>query len=421
MATTTLSETAMRSTLHNASSRAALPLHDMPRGRTTQNEPANSDTNPSHTTVPEGGYGWVALFACSVITWWFTGTTYSWGVIQSALVEQGLSQASTLSFVGSLTVSFVAILAIANAGIVTTIGARNSGLIGVSLLGLGGLLGSFATHNLVVPAQYFQRKRGLANGLVYASGGLGGAAISLIMEKLVRSLGPPWTFRVISILTLATGLPASWLIQERLPPTRRKKYVDWSLFTSLRFDLLFAAGVIATFPLFVPPFFLPMYCQSLGLAPSIGAAMVATFNASSAIGRIGFGLLCDHLGALNVLFTALLLSGPFSDSLALLVVFAIWNGAANGGFFAVMPTVVGSVFGSQKVPLVMGMVVMGWAGGYLMGGPIAGYLLAANGGEGGGVEAYRPAMYYAGSLSIGAAVLVAFMRLSIDGRLLRKV
>lgn len=156
--------------------------------------------------------------------------------------------------------------------------------------------------------------------------------------------------------------------------------------------------------------------------------MVATFNASSAIGRIGFGLLCDHLGALNLLFTALLLSGvsmlalwPFSESLALLVVFAIWNGAANGGFLAVMPTVVGSVFGSQKVPLVMGMVVTGWAGGYLMGGPIAGYLLAANGGEEGGVVAYRPAMYYAGSLSIGAAVSVAFMRMSIDGKLLRKV
>ena len=30
------------------------------------------------STVPEGGYGWVVIFACSVITFWFVGTTYSW-------------------------------------------------------------------------------------------------------------------------------------------------------------------------------------------------------------------------------------------------------------------------------------------------------------------------------------------------------
>ena len=30
------------------------------------------------STVPEGGYGWVVIFGCSVITFWFVGTTYSW-------------------------------------------------------------------------------------------------------------------------------------------------------------------------------------------------------------------------------------------------------------------------------------------------------------------------------------------------------
>jgi len=29
------------------------------------------------STVPEGGYGWVVVFACSVITFWFVGTSYS--------------------------------------------------------------------------------------------------------------------------------------------------------------------------------------------------------------------------------------------------------------------------------------------------------------------------------------------------------
>lgn len=87
--------------------------------------------------APDGGYGWVAVFGCAVLTWWFVGTTYSWGVIQAALVEEGLSEASTLSFVGSLTVACIAFLAVANARIISGMGAQKLGFLGITLLGLG--------------------------------------------------------------------------------------------------------------------------------------------------------------------------------------------------------------------------------------------------------------------------------------------
>lgn len=254
-------------------------------------------TNPTPTDassqVPEGGYGWIVITACAVLTWWFVGTTYSWGIIQGALVQDGVSQASTLSFVGALTVTFIAIMAIANSRIIQAIGAQKTGVSGIFLLGFGELLSGWTTKNVgglfatagfvmgvgtslcfmrvsTVPAQSFQRKRGLANGIVYAGGGLGGAVISLVMEAIVRRLGPAWTFRIVGFLALGTGIPAAWLIRERAP-LQRWKFVEWSLFRSLRFDLLFAAGIIATFPLFVPPFFLPLFAQSIGLSASVGA------------------------------------------------------------------------------------------------------------------------------------------------------
>jgi MFS family permease len=145
------------------------------------------------------------------------------------------------------------------------------------------------------------------------------------------------------------------------------------LFLNFRFVVLFLAGAIGTFPLFVPPFFLPLYSASLGLSASTGAGLVAGFNFSSAIGRLGFGFMSDLLGPLNTLFLSLLLSAmsmlvlwPISNTLAPLIGFVIVNGAANGGFFSTMPTVVGSVFGSARVSVAMGMIVTGWAGGYLM-------------------------------------------------------
>jgi MFS family permease len=104
--------------------------------------------------------------------------------------------------------------------------------------------------------------------------------------------------------------------------------------------MVFLIGAVATFPLCVPPFFLPLYAQSLGYSPYTGAAMVAGFNGASAVGRILTGFTSDKVGALNSLFGTLLLSAlsmlclwPVSSSLLPLIVFVVLNGMGNGGFF----------------------------------------------------------------------------------------
>lgn len=224
----------------------------------------------------------------------------------------------------------------------------------------------------MTPAQYFKNKRGIANGIVYAGGGLGGAVISFVANGLLEALGVAWTFRVLGFITLATGLPAAYLIKERAP-IRPSSFVEWRLFRNYRFVLIFFGGGLATFPLFVPPFFLPLYTDSLKMASSVGAGLVAAFNFSSAVGRLLCGFASDKVGPLNTVFSSLLLSAlsmlvlwPVSDSLGPLVAFVIINGMANGGFFATMPTVVGNVFGSARVSVAMGMIVTGWGGGYLL-------------------------------------------------------
>jgi nitrate/nitrite transporter NarK len=77
-----------------------------------------------------------------------------------------------------------------------------------------------------VPAQYFSAKRGIANGIVYAGGGLGGTAISFMMDALLQKVGIAWTFRILGFLIIATGLPAAYLIKERVPISRRQ-FVEW--------------------------------------------------------------------------------------------------------------------------------------------------------------------------------------------------
>lgn len=208
------------------------------------------------------------------------------------------------------------------------------------------------------------------------------------------------------------------------------------LFKSPTFVFIFFAGAVGTFPLFVTPFFLPQYTKSIGLGSHVGAGLTAGFSLSSAVGRVICGLACDRFGALNTLASSCFLTGismlaiwPASTTLGPLILFVIVNGISNGGFFASFPTVVASVFGSARVAVALSMILTGWIGGYLMvrlrdmhqsvlycttntyqGSPIAGYLLEAYGGAEGGLEAFRPAMFYAGSLGLASCGMILAAR-----------
>lgn len=98
--------------------------------------------------VPDGGYGWVLICACALVTWWFVGSSYTWGVMQAALVDEMGYSSSTLAFVGSLCPACISLLAVPNATVISKIGARVTAMLGIFLLGLGSILSGFATHSV---------------------------------------------------------------------------------------------------------------------------------------------------------------------------------------------------------------------------------------------------------------------------------
>lgn len=121
--------------------------------------------------VPDGGEGWVVVFGCAVVTWWFTGTSYCWGVLQAALVKVGLSTASTLAFVGSLAAACISFMGIVNAKLVRKLGTRASALMGIFLLGLGEVLSGFAVKNVA--------------GLFATAGVVMGIGIRYLLDTLI--------------------------------------------------------------------------------------------------------------------------------------------------------------------------------------------------------------------------------------------
>lgn len=189
------------------------------------------------------------------------------------------------------------------------------------------------------------------------------------------------------------------------------------IFRDLRYTTIWVASALATFPLLVPPFFLPMYGQSIGLSSFSSAALVSGFNLASAFGRISFGQLSDIMGPVNSLIIAMLFNGigmlliwPLSSELAPLIIFVVLGGMTAGAFFALMAPTIASLIDPSIMASGFGLLVTGWGAGYLLGAPIAGWILQAYGGARAGLKAYRPAMFYAGSITIGAALLVIGMK-----------
>lgn len=416
------------------------------------NEPDATSANVT-TAVPDGGYGWVIVASSALITFWFNGLFGSWGVIQAALLSSTLQDTptSTITFVGSLNLCFSVAFGLLGVRLITILGARITGLIGVSLIGLGEIASSFTTSSIgglfplfgitvgagtclmyaicnSIPPQYFSSKLGLANGIVKFGGGIGATVLSISIQALIDRVGIPWMLRILGLMTLGTALPAAYLVTERTP-MHQTRLVEFSMFKSLPFTAMFLSGAFGTFALFVPPFFLPLFAQSAGLSAQTGAALVSGFNACTAVGRISAGWVCDRIGPVNTFLltmaanaVTMLAIWPVSNSLAPLALFAVLNGVANGGFFVALPTAVASMVGPGLAAMAMSMNTTGFTAGYLLGTPIAGYLLQATGADKGQtLDLYRPAIFYAGGLAMVSTLCVVLARFNMDRRVMKRV
>jgi MCP family monocarboxylic acid transporter-like MFS transporter 3 len=415
------------------------------------------DAAYSTTAIPDGGYGWMVVFCCSITAFWSNGVINCWGVLQAALLDSSLRSVptSTVSFVGSLGLALSAGLGIFVVQFMRWAGSRRTSMAGVCLMGVSLISSSFCTAEVGalfgtmgilaglgmsmvytvsngLPVQYFSGHLGLANGIVKLGGGIGGCVLAVAIEAMYRRVGIAWTFRIQGFVTLATGLPAAYMQKDRVRQ-RNVPLVDISMFRSVPFVTVFLAGAVGSFALFVPPYFLPLFAQSINLSSSTGAGLVAAFNACNAVGRFGAGPLCDKFGPVNMFLITMILNAvsmlaiwPVSNTLGPLAVFAALNGAANGAFFTILPTVVASMFGPGRASVAMSMAVAGWSGGYLLGSPIAGYILQAaggsqQGGQGLGVGVYRPAIFYAGGIATVSSLFVLFARFKMAKKVVQKV
>ncbi|KAJ2617710.1 Glucosamine-6-phosphate isomerase (Glucosamine-6-phosphate deaminase) (GNPDA) (GlcN6P deaminase) [Coemansia sp. RSA 1365] len=391
-----------------------LPLPQSPKSCESGSLTASDDIdvkelekpNAIYNTLPNGGYGWVVVVCCFMLEFFAEGPVSAFGVFQNYYVNEkfkGRSSNATISLIGVLSSSSMAILGVVSGKLCERFGYKIVPLCGVFTLSLGYFLASFAHEPwhllltqgvlcgvgaaltflpaVVVPAQWFDRHRGLATGAVSLGIGVGGIVWTEFDHLLIKKISISWVLRLTSVIILAVCSASIMLIKTyRVSPTVSRVGVE-SLRNSNLFIFLTAAFFTGISSL-VPFYYLPAYAKDIGISASGGALITSVANAASLAGRVLGAVSSDYFGPLVVLLTAYTLTSlsilfiwttthNFVGTMAFGIVFGLGYGAT----FTQTSTFVAKYFGVDTLPVFVGLYYTLSGIGYLFGPPIAGVIL----------------------------------------------
>ncbi|RUS17854.1 major facilitator superfamily domain-containing protein [Endogone sp. FLAS-F59071] len=423
------------------------------------------------TDPPDGGYGWLIIATLVIIQSMSIGLIASYGVFQEYYEHVAYPSSSTFAIamvgtLGSVTAYFAGALV---PMISSRIGLRATMLIGSTLGAAGLVAASFATSlwqlyfsqgilfglgtalvylpalsvpgkcqfalqtvlialvslipyslapNPLIVAQWFQKKRGLAMGIVISGTGIGGLYLPSMITSLLLEIGYPWTMRVLGLMSFGLLGTGSLIVKARLKVERKKKVFDFGpCCKTWEFYSLFIINVFFGMAYFAPLYYIDSYTVFLGMGPTLGSVLTGVCNGVSIISRILTGLAGDRYGSINMLLACGMLAvlsiviWTFTNTLGGLVVFVVLYGYGGGAFIAQFTIVAANIFGADQMASVNSLLVLAFGIGALVGNPLAGWILDRTIDEHG----YTIVAVYSLMVTLAASCGVAWLRVRRGG------
>jgi len=209
------------------------------------------------------------------------------------------------------------------------------------LVGLG--LGFVWLPAAPVLAQWFLRRRSLAQGIASAGSGIGGMTFSLATTPMIQNISLAWSLRIVGIITFVVLLTASILIRDRNATIRPEiRPFDIEILGRYRVLLLVGFTFFSILGYITMLYSLSAFALAIGLSQSQGGIVVAILNLGAAVGRPFVGVLSDQFGRMTVA-CALTASNVVlcfaiwipDTSYGLLIFFALLVGATSGIYWGV--------------------------------------------------------------------------------------
>jgi MFS family permease len=145
------------------------------------------------------------------------------------------------------------------------------------LVGMG--CGLIYVPTLPIVSQWFNKRRGLANGITSAGSGIGGLAMSFAIQAMIQKLGIAWALRITGLVIFAVNVPACAVLRTRdhyIFPNR--KVFDLVLFRRYDVFLFLSWGFVMMFGYTTLTYSLSDYGRSIGLSSSRAAYQTAFLN-----------------------------------------------------------------------------------------------------------------------------------------------
>lgn len=362
-------------------------------------------------------YGWITLAGLMVTYAGLCGDiTYAYGVFLPAMSETFSGSRSALSgpyvlfFIVGGVLGPVAGLSVARFGarkIMVSFNAIASlGLFGMSLVqelwqiylffgfmaGLGIAFGEFIPITTVIN-HWFIRRRSIAMGLLFASGGVGGFVLPPMISRIISGLGWRWAWVFLAGLhLLLTVILGGLLVRGRPedvgqkadgafkldggPEAERKTPrpaiyqtpTDWTVGEALRTPALWKIMALFAIILFVTNMLTThqvAYLQDLKFSPLLSATALGLMIGMSIIGRLGCGFLGMRFDGryLAAFFLALMGLGVLvligARGKNGIYLYSTLTGIGFGGMVVLIPTLIGNYFGRTHYSRIIGWMAPG--------------------------------------------------------------
>ncbi|MHB8830416.1 MAG: MFS transporter, partial [Syntrophales bacterium] len=367
-------------------------------------------------------YGYVVVavcFAIQVVGW---GIHNSFGIFFAPLTNEfGWSRAS-IAGAGAVSVLIHGIGSIITGGMNDRIGPRKI-MTGCGLLmGTGYMLMSrvdtlweiYLFYGLIIgigvsgtdvvllstAARWFHTRRGIVTGIIKVGTGLGMVVMPLFITLLLNQF--PWrtAFFILGALILTVYvLLAQLLVRD---PALKNQYPDNAkrpddgarreegltfreILRTRRFWTLCVATLLVVSCTYTVMMHIVPHLIDIGISPARAASVLSLVGGISIVGRFVLGAIVDKTGAkkalmipISLLFTALCVL-VFAKTMGMFYLFAVIQGFAHGGFYALISPTVAEFFGTREHGIILGAVIFSTTIGGSVGPFAAGYVFDVTG------------------------------------------
>ncbi|CDM35745.1 hypothetical protein DTO013E5_10156 [Penicillium roqueforti] len=241
---------------------------------------------------------------------------------------------------------------------------------------------------ILLMEEWFDRRKGLAFGVMWAGTGIGGVVLPIVMEQLLGKYGFRLTLRGFAVALFILTAPLVYFVKPRVPiadnlpspPPPNFRFMFTSTFALFEF-----CNTIEALGFFLPSIYLPTYVRMLGASTSLQALTVILFNLASVVGCVLMGAIIDKLDVTLCILVStvgssigVFLIWGFSMSLAPLFLFSIVYGLFAGSYTSTWPGIMREIVRNQpsaESSMVFACLAAGRGVGNLVSGPLSAALI----------------------------------------------